>query len=409
MGPQTGLRLNQIDGALCSHVVLASVWLDSQGHLALIHPDDGSYLNEVAEFKRKNPHTKVMISVLNDPEQNGFPKAAIIADIRQRFARSTINFLQHYQLDGIDLDWQFPNYPTTIMTREYERVGLTKILMELRSAIVENFYDRQVSEQHHQAKSHPNSYSSDPSSTDLVQPYLLTVAIAGQEAVLKASYELKQVANLCDWLNVRSYDYFLFKAYAPFTGPNSPLHAIVDPYVPILSKLSLAWTITRLIEEDVPRDKIVMGIPTFGRAYKLVFRKTQPTAFTLALGSKGGRFENYLAYKEVCDILKRDDTVVDFDERARVPYLLTDEGSTWISYENERSVREKVRYMIENNLAGYMTWNLNSDYFGPASNVDVASKQANGCGTTETDTTNFPLHRAMLSEIKAMNEGAPIK
>lgn len=424
MDPKTDLKLSQVDGNLCTHIILAFARIDSEGQLILSQEDDAkNYLSEVKEFKRKYPHIKLMISVFNEQVHNGFPRAARSEILRRKFARSAIEFLQQHNLDGIDLDWEFPNFPQTIIVREYERQGFTKILRSLRSAIVENFYDRQVAQQqlqqhdsYHMSANQITGQGQNNNQPD-VEPYLLTVAIAGQEAVMSSSYELKEVANLCDWLNVMSYDYFQFKAYSPFTGPNSPIYPIVDHYVPIMSKLAHSWTYNRLInEETIAREKLVLGIPTYARAYRLMFKNSRPAPFTLSLGSRGGRIPDYLDYREVSDILSKPDTIVEFDARARVPYLLTDNGYTWVSYENEQSVREKVKFALDNKLGGYMTWNLNSDDFvGTHQGKIAASKQAsqeneddggnenisNGhlAAAGQMEPNTFPLHRAMRDEV----------
>lgn len=409
MDPQTEIRLGQVDGNLCTHIIMAFARLDSQGNLILAKESDRAYLLEVRELKRNFAHLKVLISVFNEQEFNGFPKLASSAELRQRFARSAIEFLEEYNLDGVDLDWEFPNFPTSVLlfSKEHERTGLTKIIKTLRSAFVENYFDRQVAEQQQLAMSKSGAATSSnrvggqqPASQ--VEPYLLTVAIAAQEAILKVSYELRQLANLCDWLNVMSYDYYLFKPYAPFTGPNSPLHPIVDQYVPVLSKLSFSWSVERLLEEGIEGDKICMGIPTYARAYRLLFKSSQAVPFSLSIGSKppissgGQRIPDYLDYREVCDLLARPGSVVEFDKRARVPYLLTDNGYTWISFENPQSVREKVRFICKHGLAGYMTWNLNSDHFtgcAQTSKLDETNSSAS------SQSASFPLHRAMLDEL----------
>lgn len=420
MDPRTELQLAQVDGALCTHIVLAFVRVDARGQLVYARASDAEYLAQVPEFKRRYPHCKLMVSVFNEPQYNAFPAMSQSAEMRGSFARSAMQFLTKHQLDGLDLDWEFPNFPSSLLTsREHERVGLTKICEALRSAIVANFFDRQVHEQH----AHPQ-LSSDSTAVALqhsatartsqslreqrrqVEPYLLSVAVAGQEAVLSSSYELRQLANLCDWLNVMTYDYYLFKPYAPFAGPNSPLRALTDTYVPILGKLSIEWTINRLVHEDmVARDKLVVGVPTYARAYRLMFRQHgAPSAFALAYGARAGkRVDDYLDYREVCDILDAASvTNVEqaFDERARVPYLLADDGYTWISYENEQSVREKVRYAKQQQLAGYMTWNLNSDDFEGRkmqTTTTTTSSVANG-QTSGDKVAPFPLHRAMFAE-----------
>lgn len=471
------LRLIQVDGSLCSDLILSHAQVDAHsGHLKLTSEHQLIHLKDVIEFKRQFPEVKVLISVRNSAvesqqqgngfqsssnnyynsgqqqrqwqyesqasnasvklsnnqanggagqqppvsgttsaapaatQQSALQRASTSTEFRQMFARNAIEFLQTYHLDGLDIDWQFPNFPSNlIVNREYERVGLTKICQQLRSAIVENFYARQTAQQQHQVGStfrHDRLVSRVKKE---VEAYLLTVAIAGQESVLRSSYELRQLANLCDWLNVMSFDYFLFKAYAPFTGPNAPLEPIVEPYVPILGKLSVSWTLNKLIrEEQIPAEKLVFGIATYARAYRLIFKNSQPVAFSLAVGTKSSQVtqENTLSYREVLSLLSKSDSVVEFDERARVPYLLADQGYTWVTYENARSVREKVNYILSNQLAGYLSWNLNNDdYLGSPIETTSGSdrNQANGYAPYINDTSNsslknpksFPLHRAM--------------
>lgn len=445
MDPRTKIKLQQVDGNLCTHVILAFARINIRGELVVAEQSDYDYLNEVEQFKVKYPQVKVMISVFHELEFNAFPRLASVDvnqspsahELRQKFAKSAMEFLSKYNLDGVDLDWEFPNFPASILgSREHERLGFTKILTQLRSAIVENFYARQtaqlnrqqtnlinssrnkpssVSNHRHNNNHHHHSSRSNGTSTIIqqqepsVEAYLLTVAIAGQEAVLKASYELKQIVNLCDWLNVMSYDYYLFKPYAPFTGPNSPLHPIVDPFVPILSKLSLSWTANKLSsEESLPRDKIVMGIPTYARAYRLLFKNNIPTPFTLALGAKGGsQIDDYYNYSEILRIKSRPDTLVEWDQRGYVPYLLTDDGYTWVSYEDKRSVRAKVKFIMQQNLGGFMTWNLNSDdWSGLAGQQDSETGQSNENSIilynsdNNSDDGKFPLHNAMLEETR---------
>lgn len=431
MEPKTEINLHQVDGSLCTHLILAFARINAQAQLVVWRESDKVYLEQVVHFKRKYPLVKVMISVLNDCEFNGFPMLAHANnELRYKFAKSVVEFLQRYNLDGVDLHWEFPNFPTNLfgLRGDYERVGLTKILKSLRSAIVENFFNRQQCEQQQElsrrsssrsgasgnySTSNTTTCSSTTSNSNQVEPHLLTVAIGAQEAILRNSYEFKQLVNLCDWLNVMSYDYFLFKPYLPFTGPSSPLHPIVEHY-PIFNKLALSWTVQRLLEEGLDRDKLVVGIPCFARAYRLVFRQTTaPVPFTLALGSRGGQLEDQLNYREVVQLLAKPDTIVEFDERARVPYLLADSGYTWCSYESPQSVREKVRYILDKGLGGYMTWNLNSDDFiGIGSDGgEQPKKDANSNGSQQngyqaepsqadkaTNSQTFPLHRAMLDE-----------
>lgn len=450
---------------MCSHLILTSAKIDSNGNISISTAttnktnSNSELKTEIINFKNKFPQVKVMISVSNDLDSQAFNRASIDPDKRQKFARSAIEFLQSYHLDGIDLDWEFPNSSTNFVVnsrKEYEKLGLIKICNSLREAIVGNYYNRQVAKQHQLTnKSQYNHTHLTTNQDSQVESYLLTLLIGSQEAVLKSSYDFKQLINFVDWFNVKSYDYYLFKPYTPFTGPSSPLYSIVDSYVPILNKLSFTWTLNRLlVEDEIPKEKIIMGIPTFGRAYRLMFRNSHPAPFTLAVGSRlsaraltfnhissinhsldstttGNNNNNLLEaeknrdsmsttittnedflidYKEICNILKRPDTVVEFDLKARVPYLLTDDGYTWLSYENIQSVREKVRTIINYSLAGFMTWNLNTDNItsidSDNDNQSVGSLSAQNQSPPERQTAdNFPLHRAMLEELADFSKG----
>ena len=55
-----------------------------------------------------------------------------------------------------------------------------------------------------------------------------------------------------------------------------------------------------------------------------------------------------------------------WDDEAKVPYLAIDNAGTaqdmFISFNDERSVAEKVRYQQRQNMGGIMIWNMSLDY-----------------------------------------------
>ncbi len=50
-----------------------------------------------------------------------------------------------------------------------------------------------------------------------------------------------------------------------------------------------------------------------------------------------------------------------WDKRAKSPYLFNKNEKTFISYENERAIKIKCRYVLKNDLAGVMFWEYFSD------------------------------------------------
>jgi chitinase len=50
-----------------------------------------------------------------------------------------------------------------------------------------------------------------------------------------------------------------------------------------------------------------------------------------------------------------------WDDVAKAPYLFNPETKHFITYDDERSIREKCAYIKKNNLAGAMFWEYSSD------------------------------------------------
>ena len=60
-------------------------------------------------LKAKNPNLKILISVGGWTWSGNFSDAALTAESREKFAISAVNFLKKYKLDGVDIDWEYPN------------------------------------------------------------------------------------------------------------------------------------------------------------------------------------------------------------------------------------------------------------------------------------------------------------
>jgi chitinase len=69
-------------------------------------PKDIEALNSL---KSKNPDLKVLVSVGGWSWSKGFSDAALTEESRLKFAKSCAVFVDKYSLDGIDLDWEYPN------------------------------------------------------------------------------------------------------------------------------------------------------------------------------------------------------------------------------------------------------------------------------------------------------------
>lgn len=129
-----------------------------------------------------------------------------------------------------------------------------------------------------------------------------------------------------------SYDYSFYTWYYPLTGLNSPLYP-PGPNFEAINTSAHAW-----FSKGMPKEKIVVGIPTYGHTYLLDNRDNHN------LNSPARRFgdlgnQGFVGYSAICDFLASGATRK-FVEASRVPYAYKDYN--WISYDDEQSVKEKV-------------------------------------------------------------------
>lgn len=99
----------------------------------------------------------------------------------------------------------------------------------------------------------------------------------------------------------------------------------------------------------------------YGRSFTLT-SSTSGVGAPATPGTAGTytREAGYLAYYEVCELISKGAQLNYIDDQ-HVPYLVS--GNQWVGYDNERSLREKVRYIRDNGFGGAMVWALDLDDF----------------------------------------------
>jgi chitinase len=114
-------------------------------------------------------------------------------------------------------------------------------------------------------------------------------------------------------------------------------------------------------------DKLVVGIPTYGRAFKLVDADQSELGSPAegpAEAGKATREQGYLAYYEICEKIAKDDWTVDRpDPDAVGPYAWSSSTREWVGYDDEDTVARKANFVNDNQLGGIMFWSIDNDDF----------------------------------------------
>lgn len=275
-------------------------------------PEDFAQLNAL---KAKNPDLKILLSIGGWGADN-FSDAALTDESRERFARSVVDLIERYSLDGADLDWEYPGQPGPgIKYRPEDKENFTLMLKTVR----EHLGDR-----------------------------LLTIASAG--GVYFEHTEMDKLHRYLDFINVMGYDFA--GSWSSLTGHHTPLfRSATAPEGPAASDY-----VDRHLRAGIPPHKIVLGVAFYGRSWKGVEGWTQP------LNRPYEAYDVDLPYSKIVDeYLSSPAFIRGWDEDARAPYLWDRDTGRFVTYDDPQSLREKALYVKRLGLGGIMYWEHSHD------------------------------------------------
>jgi len=113
------------------------------------------------------------------------------------------------------------------------------------------------------------------------------------------------------------------------------------------------------IAAGVPVEKLVMGMAFYGRG-SILTSSGKPILGQQAVSRiRGG------GYTFIKDTLMFQNGFEEYwDKKAKAPYLFNDSTLQFITYDNERSVKYKCKYVKKHKLGGVMFWEYSSDVKG---------------------------------------------
>lgn len=304
------------------------------GRIAEGSGTDAANFATLNALKRENPALKVLISVGGWKGSGGFSNMALTPESRARFIDSVVAFLEKYDLDGLDVDWEYPGLPGAgNRYRPEDKQNYTALLRELRHRF-------------------------DQVQKKIGRPLYLSIA-AGDSTDFLEHTEMNQVQKYVDTVNLMTYDYYVPGSNS-MTGNNAPL--FTDPADP--NHGSADASVRAFEAAGVPASKIVLGVPFYGHAWKDVAEtdhglfqhgKADSDAFTSygnitsTMLSPAGQAAGYVRY---------------WDAAAEVPYLYNAKERVFVSYDDPESIRLKCDYVKEHHLGGVMFWEYEGDPSG---------------------------------------------
>ncbi len=319
------IATDSIDVWRLSHINYAFV--DVKDNRAWLHHEawDTVNLRKLSELKTINPDLKILISIGGWTWSKNFSDAVLSDTSTQNFAASAVAIVSKYNLDGIDIDWEYPGMMgDSNVYRPEDKQHYTLLFRDLRQNL-------------------------DSLSRLTHMKYFVTTAVGSSQAYIDHT-EMEKVQQYADYINIMSYD------YADGSDSISGHHANLYVSSPDSSQWSAHRSIQAFMAAGVPPSKIVIGIAFYGKGWQMASPDNNGLYRKALRPARGGGF-TYLKDS----VVNKNGYKAYWDEIARAPYLFNPENNIFISYDDERSVEEKCKYVKKYHLAGAMFWEYNSD------------------------------------------------
>jgi chitinase len=280
-------------------------------------------------LRRHDPALRVLLSV-GGWGADGFSDAAFDDQSRSHFGDSVAELLEKYELDGIDLDWEYPGQTVAgIKARSEDRENFTRLLADLRL---------RLDAESRRTKRRPGDQ------------YLLTIATADREYFRHV--EMHRLHQYVDWINVMAYDFY--NSLTRTTGHHAGFRRAAS------AQPTERWTEASIAQHaavGVPARKLILGVAFYGRRFEGV------TPANDGLNQPYERYGGDHSYRELVDkYIGLNGYVRHWDERALAPWLWTPETRSFVSYDDPESIRSKAAYAKK--LGGVMFWELSQDADG---------------------------------------------
>lgn len=321
--------VGDIDATLCTHIIYSFVVLDADKHTLKTNDEwldvqKGNFEAFIG-LKKSNPNVKLMIALggWTDSQQKRAAYTKLFTDtkVRATFIGHAMAFMEQWGFDGLDLHFEFP-----IAT---DRHGFADWVQSISEA----FHGK----------------------------YELTAAISANVNKIREGLAIPRLSKHLDAIHVMAYD-----LHGSWEASKADHHAPLYKRNWDTTNLYVDAAVQTLLDMGAPANKLVLGIPTYGRSWSIQIQDNKYKKMTPPIPAKGAapggfitKSSGSLAYMEICMKVKNAGwTEVDDLEG---PYAYSKD--TWVGYDTPGSAADKANYVIERGLGGAMFWDLPQDDF----------------------------------------------
>ncbi|MCF2505008.1 glycoside hydrolase family 18 protein [Dyadobacter sp. CY107] len=320
------VKTEEIDAEKLTHINYAFV--NVQDSLAVLTnlATDSTNFRKLNEMKAsKNPDLKILISIGGWAWSENFSDAVLTETSRRQFAKSSVDIIRQFNLDGVDIDWEYPAMrgEEGNIFRPEDKQNFTLMFKAIREEL-------------------------DVLEKEKNRDYQLTTAVGGSKSFVDNT-EMGLAQPYLDYVFIMTYDY---------GGKNGTVghHTNLYDYGDVPDGSSADRSVKNFMAAGIPASKIVLGAAFYGKGWEA------ETAKNNGLGEKRIKAVQGGGYTKLKDTLINQNGYKKFyDKKAKAPYLFNYSTKVLITYEDEKSIKGKCKYIKKNNLAGIFFWEYFSD------------------------------------------------
>ncbi|XP_057303986.1 chitotriosidase-1-like [Hydractinia symbiolongicarpus] len=325
---------------LCTHIIYAFAQVTvSNGRFPILPYE----LNDISfgyptvnALKDIDPRLKTLLGVGGWRHASAmFTEMVQTHETRKIFIDDAVVFLLNHGFDGLDLDWEYPGQRGSPPGDKFK---FTQFCEELKKEFSKH-------------------------------GLLLTAAVAAGQVSAQTSYEILEISQHLDFINLMAYD--LHGGWSTIAGHHT------DASADRLSlELSVLNSVNYWLSSNMDPRKLIMGLSTYGRTISLV-----DACNDWELGATTRKAGKFLPFYEVCN-MTFENRVCTASSSVNAPY--GSNGEDFVGYDDEESIAYKVHNIIKKkHLGGFMVWSLDLDDF------------SNQCGRGK-----YPLIKAAIAALE---------